>query len=115
MEEQKVMDINEAEQILTMLSGGPAKVGSLEGRMAVAAAFGYMDARTMVFFKETHGMALSIVAMMAVKKGLKIDYSGLRYELEKIGKNPDTIDSELKEVRFFAEPAGSSNSPHTRI
>jgi hypothetical protein len=87
------------------ISGGESMVGTNEGRMAVASAFGYADARTMVFFRETYGFPLSLAAIQVKNAGLNIDYGGLRIELEKMGKKPDTIDSELKEVRFFFDTA----------
>ncbi len=90
-------------RFLTDLSGGEDKVGTREGRLAVAMAFGYLDARFMVYMMETHGLPLSIQAMKAKENGLKTDLNGLRWELEKIGKKPDTIESELKEVRFFCD------------
>ena len=94
------MTINE---LLIEISGGSDKVGTLEGRMKVALSVGYMDSRTMVHLMETHGLPLSMCAMKCAEHGLKIDYSGLRCELERIGKKAATIDSELLEVKFFVD------------
>lgn len=93
----------ELEQFLTTLSELRGGVGSLEGRLSVALSFGYLDARFMVHMMETNGLPLSVSAIAAKKRGLKLDFSGLRVELERIGKKPDTIDSELREVKFFME------------
>lgn len=99
------MDIDQFRNLLTDVSGGPHKVGTLEGRMVVATCCGYMDARTMVHLKETHGFPLSLCALEATKRGLKIDFGGLEQELICIGKKPETIKSELDEVRLFVASA----------
>lgn len=93
------------EECLTDLSGGEDKIGTQKARLNVAAYFGYLDARFMIYMMETHGLPLSIQAQKAKEKGLKIDFGGLRYELERIGKKPETIESELREVRFFSDHA----------
>lgn len=95
------MTLEEMEMELTRLSGGSEFVGSLVGRMRVAMSFGYVDARSMVYLKETYGYPLADSALQASKRGFKIDFGGLRYELEKIGKKPEAIESELEEVRYF--------------
>lgn len=91
------------EHLLTQLSGGETSVGTLRGRMAVARYCGYFDARAMVFFHETHGLPLSFQVIEIAKLGLKIDFLGLRYELERIGKKPTTIESELQELHSSME------------
>jgi alanyl-tRNA synthetase len=90
-------------KLLTDISGGEKNVGTQAGRLRVAASVGYIDSRFMVFMKETYGYPLSMTAMKAAENGLKVDYSGLRYELEKIGKKEETIESELKEIRYFCK------------
>lgn len=97
--------MDELEAMMIKVSGGLDKIGALDARLRVAISAGYMDARSMVHLMETHGLPLSLCAQQCIEVGLKIDYSGLRYELERIGKKPDTIDSELREVIFFAEHA----------
>lgn len=72
----------------------------IESRKVVAAAFGYADSRMLVFLRETYGMPLSLAAKKVTEHGLKVDFHGLRTELERMGKKPDTIESELNEVRF---------------
>lgn len=105
MPDQKIKGLKELEDLLIAGSGGAAKVGTLEGRVALAALCGYADARTLVFYRETYGLPLSLAAIKVKKWGLKIDFRGLRYELERIGKKPETIESELAEVRFFIDSA----------
>jgi alanyl-tRNA synthetase len=90
-------------KLLTDISGGEANVGAQVGRLRVAASVGYIDSRFMVFMKETYGYPLSMTAMRAAEDDLKVDYAGLRYELERIGKKEETIESELKEIRYFCK------------
>ena len=96
------MSMEDVEEFLTKVSGGASRVGTQEGRLMVAATFGYLDARFMVYMMETHGFPLTMSAMVANKRDLKVDFTGLRCELTKIGKKPSTIDSELAEMRHFA-------------
>lgn len=92
-----------ADEWLTQASGGAHCVGTLQGRMAVAMRLGYADSRTLVHLRETFGLALCDSVVICQKRGLKIDWSSLRYELEKMGKKTSSIDSELKEARHFAD------------
>lgn len=57
----------------------------------------------MVDLMQTHGLPLSLCATLAIERGLNIDFSGLRVELECIGKKKETIDSELAETRYFID------------
>lgn len=71
-------------------------------RILVAACLGYLDAKSMVFYKETYGLPLEIYSDMARKKfgNLKIDYGGLEHELLMIGTNQSTVESMLQELRL---------------
>lgn len=102
------MTIETFKEMLTEISGGEEYVGTMDARMAGAASSGFMDARTMVDLMQTHGFPLSLCAVKAVAAGLAIDFGGLRLELERIGKKPSTIDSELKEVKYFVANAAST-------
>lgn len=84
--------------------------GTDKGRARLAYHLGYVDARMMVHFMETNGLPLSLGALQASKHGLKVYFCGLRVELERIGKKPDTIESELREVRFFMDQAAQRQS-----
>jgi hypothetical protein len=74
---------------------------SLHDRLQVALACGYIDARTMVFFKETYGLPLDMMLMQMRKKfpHIKVDYSGLEHELLMIGTNDSAVKSQIEELR----------------
>lgn len=77
-------------------------------RFDVAAALGYMDARTMVRYYETHGLGIVDQALFLAKKypGIRLDWSGLVYELSRIGKSRRSVDAMLQEAREML-PEGS--------
>ena len=70
------------------------------GRVRVAAACGYFDARTMVNLHQTHGYPLDICADKITAAGLRVDWSGLRDELQRIGKDNDSITSLFREMGY---------------
>lgn len=72
-------------------------------RMQVAVFFGYYDAKTMRYFRETYGLALADQLPLLRKKfpEAKIPYEGLRHELTCMGKKKSSIESELKELCEF--------------
>lgn len=92
-------------EMLEDFSGGKDKTGTQEARTHLAASCGYLDARLMVYMKETYGLPLSSSSVEGAKRGLKVDRAGLRIELERIGKKPETIESELREVEYFERAA----------
>ena len=77
--------------------------GSPIDRKVWALACGYMDAKHMVFMKETYGLPLEIYVDMFRKKfekKIKIDYAGLKHELLMIGTNEHGVDSILSELKL---------------
>lgn len=72
-------------------------------RMTVAMAFGYYDAKYMRFAKETYGLALTDSLIFFRKKwpNIRVPYSGLKFELELMGKKPSAVEAELKELQEF--------------
>lgn len=84
-----------------IFEGGEGDVWSR--RMQVAVFFGYYDAKTMRYFRETYGLALADQLPLLRKKfpEAKIPYEGLRHELACMGKKKSSIESELNELREF--------------
>jgi predicted ribosome-associated RNA-binding protein Tma20 len=75
---------------------------SREDRLKVTLACGYIDARNMVFFKETYGLPLDMMLMQMRKKfpKVKVDYGGLEHELLMIGTNDSAVKSQIAELRI---------------
>lgn len=71
-------------------------------RIAVAAAFGYFDAKYMRFMHETHGLHIADqVIELSRKSNLKIPWLGLASEFRSMGMKESAIDSMLKEAKEF--------------
>jgi hypothetical protein len=75
---------------------------SREDRLKVSCACGYLDAKSMVFYKETYGLPLDMGLLIARKKfpKIKVDYSGLAHELLMIGTTKSAVDSQIAELRI---------------
>jgi hypothetical protein len=72
-------------------------------RIGVAAAFGYLDAKTVIFYKETYGLSIADQIIIIQKNGanLRMDWSGLRHELLMLGKKESAVEAEIAEAKEF--------------
>lgn len=74
---------------------------TLEPRLRTALRFGYMDAKHMVFLKETFGLPLDFYVDRLRKDFplAKIDYRGLEHELLMRGAKESAVAAQLEELR----------------
>jgi hypothetical protein len=76
---------------------------TLSDRVKVAFCCGYMDAKHMVFMKETYGFPLEAYMDQARKtlgSALKLDYAGLRHELLMAGTRESAVEAEFAELKW---------------
>lgn len=79
---------------------------AMEKRVAVARACGYLDARFIVFLKETYGYPLDMAAMKAAECGLKICWSDVKHELLMTGMQEGGADAQIEEAQFILRDYG---------